>query len=366
MKVFEHTIDDLSFTYPLDALAPLEQVLFFDIETTGFSPKHCNLYLIGAIYYKDNTFHLKQWFASTLESERTILMEFINFSEQFSYFAHFNGNQFDIPFLIDKCKQHKLNESFLSKEGIDLYKRILPYKRFLNLPNLKQKTIETFLNIKRTDIYNGGELISMYKEYLSCPSVYYENHLLIHNAEDVLGLILILPILSYIDILNRPSKVTKVQANSYLDFRSHARQELVIHFTLTTPIPMPISYQGHDCYFTASENTGKLKIPIFSGELKHFYANYKDYYYLPAEDLAIHKSVASYVTVAHREKATASNCYTKKKGSFLPQWEPLVHPFFKESYKSTQAYFEITDDLKSNRDFFTKYTLHVFEHIIKH
>ncbi|MFR5733797.1 MAG: ribonuclease H-like domain-containing protein [Clostridium sp.] len=49
-------------TYPLERIGKLEDLLFFDIETTGFSGDRCQLYLIGCTYYKDNTWNLIQWF----------------------------------------------------------------------------------------------------------------------------------------------------------------------------------------------------------------------------------------------------------------------------------------------------------------
>ena len=46
--------------------------------------------------------------------------------------------------------------------------------------------------------------------------------------------------------------------------------------------------------------------------------NYKDYYYLTTEDVAVHKSVAHYVDTKYRKQATASTCYEKHTGEFLP------------------------------------------------
>ena len=51
--------------------------------------------------------------------------------------------------------------------SFDLMKCIKPYKFALGLPNIKQKTIEKYLGIDRVDMYNGGQLIDVYLEYLS-------------------------------------------------------------------------------------------------------------------------------------------------------------------------------------------------------
>ena len=62
----------LSFpeTYPLERLGQLEELLFFDIETTGFSGDYSQLYLIGCTYYKEGGWHLIQWFADNLRKSR--------------------------------------------------------------------------------------------------------------------------------------------------------------------------------------------------------------------------------------------------------------------------------------------------------
>ncbi|HEX3023441.1 MAG TPA: ribonuclease H-like domain-containing protein, partial [Lachnospiraceae bacterium] len=51
----------------------LEEILFFDIETTGFSPESTLLYLIGCIYYQGGSWQITQWFADDNESEQNIL-----------------------------------------------------------------------------------------------------------------------------------------------------------------------------------------------------------------------------------------------------------------------------------------------------
>ncbi|MDO4330643.1 MAG: exonuclease, partial [Lachnospiraceae bacterium] len=78
--------------------------------------------------------------------------------------------------------------------------------------------------------------------------------------------------------------------------------------------------------------------------------NYKDYYYLPCEDTAIHKSVGEYVAREARIKATAKTCYTRKSGLFLPQLPdaPLWQPVFQTEYKAKIAYAAYTEALLSD------------------
>ena len=85
----------------------------------------------------------------------------------------------------------------------------------------------------------------------------------------------------------------------------------------------------------------KSRIPVICGELKHFYANYRDYYYLPAEDTAYHKSVSSFVDRSYRVQAKASTAYMKKTGSFVPVLKGVtVNPdlIFRKSFDDRQEY----------------------------
>ena len=95
--------------------------------------------------------------------------------------------------------------------------------------------------------------------------------------------------------------------------------------------------------------------------MKYFYASYKDYYYLADEDMAVHKSVSSYVNKEYRTQATAETCYTRKYSSYLPEWDLLVQPFFKRDYKSKEIFFELTDDIKTSRDIFSRYAEHILQ-----
>ena len=49
------------------------EIVLFDIETTGFSANTTNLYLIGCGYYKDDDLYIIQWFNDDGKSEVSIL-----------------------------------------------------------------------------------------------------------------------------------------------------------------------------------------------------------------------------------------------------------------------------------------------------
>lgn len=359
MRICTETLDNFSISYPLDRLAPLERILFIDIETTGFTAKSSCLYLIGCAYYLAGKWRTIQWMAERCDQEAELLKAFFDFAKMYRYLIHFNGNNFDLPYIMQKCAQLSLPYHFDAFQGIDIYRRISPYKYFLKLPNCKQKTLEQFLGVNRKDVFSGSELIGIYHDYIKNPSEFSENALFLHNADDLKGMLETLPILAYYDLFNQPVKAKKVQANHYKDAGGGRRRELMIYFTLDTPLPKPLSYNASHCFFRGDGLDCSLKIPIYEEELKYFYSNYHDYYYLPSEDIALHKSVAGFVDKAYRIQASAATCYTRKASCYLPQWDYLFMPFFKREYKSNEIFFELTDEMKKDRAAFSKYAAHV-------
>lgn len=363
MNIITKQFDNLNLKYDLTRIAPLEDILFLDIETTGFSPASSALYMIGCAYWDGVTFTCKQFFAEKPEEEPEILKTFLESVRKYRVLIHFNGNNFDIPYIEHKCERYGFKCTLNNMVGIDLYKRIAPYKNFLKVPNCKQKTIELYLGLDREDIMSGAELINVYHDYVTRFDVDSLTKLLIHNEEDIKGMIEICPILAYSELFNSTLTVTKVSMDRITDIHGREKVELVMKIKLPVAFPAPLSHMACDCVFKGSEDEGILKVPVYEGELKYFYANYKDYYYLPAEDQAIHKSVAGFVDRAHRQQATAATCYTKVNALFLPEWDLRFTPFFKTDYQSKEIYLEITDERKRDRAFFSDYASHVLGYI---
>lgn len=322
--------------YPLERLGRQEDLLFFDIETTGFSGDYSNLYLIGCTYYKDGGWRLIQWFADTRACEAEVLENFFHFLTSFKVLVHFNGDKFDIPYLLKRCAALHLPYNFDGLTSIDIYKRVKPYRRHLGLENLKQKTIEAFLGISREDLYNGGQLIEVYEEYLRTGKQFLLNLLLLHNEDDLKGMPQLLPILHYPDFFT--------QEFSLLDFFKSAGNSRTIHLHLkgnnAAILPVPLKAQTPSYGLFADGDRLELSIRLYEGTLKYYYPNYKDYYYLIYEDTAVHKSIGEYVDKDARIKATKETCYTKKSGCFLPQPSPLWTPDFKNTCKDKSCFFE--------------------------
>ena len=98
--------------------------VFFDIETTGFSPAHTSLYLIGCAYHIEQMLYIKQFFAETPEEEKEVLEQFLLLLDGFDTIITFNGIGFDIPYLKAKCNTYECNEHFADFTYVDIFKSI--------------------------------------------------------------------------------------------------------------------------------------------------------------------------------------------------------------------------------------------------
>ena len=349
MITVRHTID-FPAAYPLERLGPLSDLLFFDIETTGFSGDTSSLYLIGCACYRENRWQLFQWFADTREAEPELLHAFFSFLQNFSVLVHFNGDGFDIPYLLKRCCHYGLNYDFSGVKSLDIYRKIKPYKGLLGLESVKQKAIERFLGIFRTDPYSGGQLIQVYQDYLVTGEDFLYNMLILHNKEDLEGMPLILPVLNYCDMLEGSFSFADQDTSTIHDIFGTPETHLELTYESACSVPSPWSVSDGTFTLSCDENRLVCSVPLTEGELKYFYPDYKDYYYLPQEDTAVHKSLGEFVDRSARKKATAATCYTRSSGLFLPQPRPVWTPVFKKNYKEKQTYVKYCPELFQDPD----------------
>lgn len=350
MKTLEFFYEGLEPLDNLTALAAKDDLLFFDIETTGLSRQKNHIYLIGVGFYTDSGLKIMQWFAENENEELLILNEFINFSSSFVYLVNYNGKSFDIPFTTERLLKYGLSMPELN--SIDIYTLIKPLKNVLSLNDMTQKSIEHFLNIKREDKYNGGELIPVYKQYTRSKSYSDFNLLITHNKEDVLNMHYLTSILSYDKLSELALTYDNHVLNEYTDFNNLKHIELLMS-GLHNFESLPKSFNTFKnrepgAFLMNFSNNGSLqiRIPVIEKELFYYLENYKDYYYLPNEKICILKSMAGGVQKENRENATKDNCKVTLHDKFIPLPGNAVISgirIFKDSYKSKQHYIRLDD-----------------------
>lgn len=336
-----------------------EEMLLFDIETTGLSADTSYLYLIGAIYAKQGELVLTQWFCDEYSEEKEVLTLFRDFLKGFTSLVHYNGTGFDIPYLNKKFKRHCLSYEIDGEKTTDIYKLLLPFKKHVDFPDFKQKTLEQCAGFMRTDTFSGGDLTEVYAAYAGkfrlatltgnseeADALRYV--MLLHNHDDLLGLL----------YLQQKTKLMDYFAGALLPSVIKLEQGLLYSFDFPL-LPFQISLMQNDCVFSVSEKETDLLLPFYYGELKYFFKDYKNYSYLRYEDMAVHNSVAEWVDKDAKEKCKPATAYQKKQGTFLAlpfgkpeQKEELTEAaLFYQEYKTLPGYIEYNAELVCNPAF---------------
>nr|WP_315104053.1 ribonuclease H-like domain-containing protein [uncultured Catonella sp.] len=364
-------LDSKAFTPPYNL--PPEETIYFDIETTGFSADVTALYLIGCIYYDDCKWGLIQWFAEDKTSEKETLTAFSEFLQDKKYLICYNGTTFDLPYLRKKYKKHNLYFNTDKFEIIDFYRVFSSYKNFLDIKGLKQKNVETYLGIFREDKCSGGELIEQYIKYLKLrfsdspekEEIY--KTLLLHNSDDLAGMAKLTKLYNFLQDVGK-----LINSDESLDINYEINDNINI-IVLSTFVEFDFikttKFSKDDFYLEIicenARNKVILALNIFDTELKLFYKDYKNYYYLPKEDTAIHKNLATFVDKENKVKATAANCYTKHKGRFVKIPEELALPILRIDYSDKILYTPFNDKLLNSNEKLNIIFKSVLRYIIK-
>ena len=333
-----------------------DSFLFFDIETTGFSKDNTILYLIGCGYFIENGFQFIQWFNDDGTSEEEILLAFHDTLKQKDWqLVTFNGNSFDIPYLKRHYELNELPCDIESFPSLDFYQFLKPFQSLFQMTHGKQKDWEHFLELYREDIYDGGQLIAVYKEYLMNKDEALLHNLLLHNEEDLLGMKYLLPLFSYRMLLSKDLSLIKVSPGESLFEKGTG--SIAISCKLPLALPKPLNFSTSIGSISTDKNDSSILIislPYIEETLKHFFKDYRNYYYLPEEDRAVHKSVGCYVERKYRRAA---------KGIFLPIPKTQKHygiqierypyqdsfPLYKREFKSPRSFAEF-DNLFSDKN----------------
>lgn len=186
----------------LELLADLEQILIFDIETTGFHRKKDTVIAITILTYECSAVMIRQWFSENATEEKNILLTVKPYFDNTPIHITYNGHSFDIPFLLSKYSNYNISVGLNKSKCYDLY-RIA--RKTLTLHSYKLKQIEKALNIERTDLISGKECTEMYLAYLNTNDQKFADTILQHNFEDVLNLVDLLPLIARLDEQQRNS-----------------------------------------------------------------------------------------------------------------------------------------------------------------
>ena len=291
--------------------------VFYDIETTGLSRKSCFIYLIGAIAREGSGWVLCQWMAEDLTEESKIIHAFFDFIQNCTSLIQYNGSRFDQPFLEARAGQYNITSPLSGLSSLDLYKELKVCRSLLGLSGMKQPDLESFLRQSPRRLCDGGKCILLYKAYLHSKGSDLAGILLGHNREDLIGLGNITSMLGY----------RALYGGIYTLSASEKGESYSALLSLPTPLPVPVSVETDFFSLEASENKARITVPVANGKLKQYYADYKNYDYIPEEDTAIPRAISQYMDKSLKKPAVPETCYT---------WFPCGDDFMKDHDRQLQ------------------------------
>lgn len=160
-----------------------------DIETTGLDRARCH-FVLGGLYDPEEG-KLHQIFADHTKEEEEALTAFMDLANRYDVIVTYNGRHFDLPFLAERVRRTGCGAPACHGYDLDLYQVVnghSPIRRLL--PNLKQKTVESYMGLwqDRTDEISGAESVELYYHYMTTGDPQARREILLHNSDDVLQL----------------------------------------------------------------------------------------------------------------------------------------------------------------------------------
>ena len=175
----------------------------------------------------------------------------------------------------------------------------------------------------------------------------------------------LLSVLSYVKLFEGAFNVTSICANESVSYDGKPCREILFSMQNIFSVPKRVSCHYENFHLVVDTDQTTLCVRLYTGELKYFLSDYKNYWYLPEEDLAIPSSLAASIPKERRKKATAGTCYKKKNAIFVPQYQEIQKPAFRLMFKDKKSYFELSEDFVASSEMQKEYCMHVLQFICK-
>jgi len=269
--------------------ALLKETFFFDIETTGLSHKYSNIISITILLKENKTYKIYQLFCEYSIDEKEVIKYLKDLVKEKKYIITYNGNNFDIPFMINKYIKHEIVFDFNCFVKIDLYSDMRHLHNKININNLKLKTVETYFNIIREDSITGQDVITLYEAYKIEPRKEFSEIILQHNYEDVYNLTIL-----FKNIFNLYDKVilcNKIIVKINFSDLCFKKNTLVGHFYVISSYNKDYIHPALNFDLKLEIKSQLLKINIPIGFFKD--EKIQEFYYLNNDDY----NIENYTTI---------------------------------------------------------------------
>jgi uncharacterized protein YprB with RNaseH-like and TPR domain len=164
---------------------PAPALLFLDIETTGFSSTP--MFLVGTIFESNGSMRSLQLLARDYSEEPAVIGRLDRLMSRFDVCVTFNGKSFDIPYIRERAKYHRI-ELQASLEQFDLL-HVARRRWKGELPNCRLVTLEWHvLGRRRVGDVPGWEVPCIYHDFVHTKDARKLRNVLRHNLIDVISM----------------------------------------------------------------------------------------------------------------------------------------------------------------------------------
>jgi uncharacterized protein YprB with RNaseH-like and TPR domain len=171
----------------------LEEMLFFDTETTGLAGgSGTYIFLLGLGFFRDEEFHIRQYFMSDYHEEEALLWG-VNqlFGQGFKILVTYNGKSYDFPLLQTRYIMTRQPFHLNTSHHLDL---LFPTRRLWKrrLQDCTLQNIEKeVLKIRRNGDIPGYLIPQVYFRYLLDKDARPLKPVFAHNQQDIISLVLL-------------------------------------------------------------------------------------------------------------------------------------------------------------------------------
>ncbi len=186
--------------YEINNPLPLNECLFFDLETTGLAGGAGTYpFLLGFGYFKEETFTVEQFFLPDYGREYYLFRYLQDLFSRFSCLVSFNGKSYDLPLLRNRFILNRFQMDWKRFKHIDL----LHLSRRLwkdSQPSLELTAIErNYLNRTRTGDIPGAYIPEAYFTFLRSGALHDVKKIIEHNYLDIISLAELIVLISKIE-----------------------------------------------------------------------------------------------------------------------------------------------------------------------
>ena len=235
----------------------------FDIETTGLYPQHDRI--ISASFCNPDGSDLLQFFCDAPQNEDILIEQILDELSKCDAVITYNGNMFDIPFVLTRAKHDKVAEELPLFWSIDVYRWLKAYwPQAKKMESLRQKAVEEALGLSdnRTDEIGGGECISLYADYVNWNNEKAKELILLHNGDDVRQLARISQSLSFLPYHQIAYEKGFMAGNILINEFKLLKNKLSVKAKMQKAL-MPIDIYDDQYHLEYDSQSGDINLDIF-------------------------------------------------------------------------------------------------------